>query len=266
MSVTSSIHRASEHICGRILAGDFPAGFVLSEAVLAKELGISRTPVGEALRELAAVGLVEQVPRYGTIVRRISRSELIELYELREALEPHAVALAVARIAPVDVDRLTGLCDRLAQFETKLAESRQGRLEGRDLREFLAADMAFHTVLIHAAGNRRIARIVRDSHVMAQLFGTQRLVHDRPIVSEVCRFHAQILAALRRGDAEAARAIAAEHIRASLAHTLESLDRQRPGNDLNALALPEDVQAQLKRIEAALGRPKRKISPTRKRA
>lgn len=252
------IHKAVEHIRERILCGELQPGFVLSESALARDLGISRTPVGEALRELAAVGLVEQMPRYGTIVRRVGRAEIIELYELREALEPHAVALAVGRIALADVVRLEKLCERIAEFETDMRRAKGSRLEGQALRDFLATDMAFHTVLIHAAGNRRIARIVRDSHVMTQLFGTQRLIHDKQIIAEVCRFHAQILAAIQRGDAKAAREAAAEHIRASLAHTLENLDRQRSGGDLSALALPEDVRAELHRIESALDRPKRK--------
>jgi DNA-binding GntR family transcriptional regulator len=260
MTTTQSGHiqKAVEHIRERILCGELQPGFVLSESALAKDLGISRTPVGEALRELAAVGLVEQVPRYGTIVRRVGRAEIIELYEVREALEPHAVALAVGRVALTDVARLGKLCERIAEFEAEMKRAKQERLEGQSLRDFLATDMAFHTVLIHAAGNRRIARIVRDSHVMTQLFGTQRLIHDRRIVGEVRRFHAQILAAVQRGDAEAARDAAAEHIRASLAHTLENLDRQRSGGDLSALALPEDVRAELHRIESVLDRPKRK--------
>ena len=116
--------------------------------------------------------------------------------------------------------------------------------------------MAFHTLLIHAAGNRRIAKLVRDSHVLTQLFGTQRLIHDRPIIAEACRFHAKILAAVKRGDAAAARALAAKHIRASLAHTLENLDRYRGAGNLDTL--PDNVRTELHRIEAALDQPKRK--------
>lgn len=257
MTRSGHIQKAVDHIRERILCGDLRPGFVLSESALAKDLGVSRTPVGEALRELAAVGLVEQVPRYGTIVRRVGRGEIVELYELREGLEPHAVALAVRRIAPEDIERLQKLCDRLEAFDAEMKKVSRERLEGQQLRDFLATDMAFHALLIHAAGNSRIARLVRDSHVMTQLFGTQRLVHDRGIISEVCRFHARILAAVRRGDAEAARAVAAEHIRASLAHTLENLDRYR-GGELGAQALPDDVREELSRIESALDHQKRK--------
>ncbi len=258
MTTTSSSHiqKAVDHIRERILRGDLQPGFVLSESALARDLGVSRTPVGEALRELAAIGLVEQVPRYGTVVRRIDRGEIVELYELREALEPYAVALAVKRIASEDVERLQQLCDRLEVFKTGMMEAGDATLEGQRLRDFLGTDMAFHALLIHAAGNRRIARLVRDSHVMTRLFGTQRLGHDRDITSAVCHFHERILTAVRRGDVETARSAAAEHIRTSLAHTLSNLDRYR-GGELGA-ALPDDVREELNRIESALDRPKRK--------
>jgi DNA-binding GntR family transcriptional regulator len=250
-----NVQRAYDHIRDRIIAGDFPPGAVVSEAALAKELGLSRTPVGEALRDLASVGLVEQVPRYGTIVRRISRPEIVELYELREGLEPHAVSLAVRRISPEDIERLQKLCDRLEDFLADLKGPGRETLDGPALREFLAADMAFHTLLIHAAGNRRIAKLVRDSQMMTELFGTQRHVHDRKIVAEACRFHTRILAAVHRGDADTARALAAQHIHTSLLHTLENLDRYRGSDDLAAVALPDDVREELNRIESGMARP-----------
>jgi DNA-binding GntR family transcriptional regulator len=254
-----TVQKAFDHIRDRIMTGEFPPGVVVSEASLAKELGMSRTPVGEALRELANVGFVEQVPRYGTIVRRITRQDIEDLYEVREALEPYAVALAVHRMLPEDVERLQKLCDRLDGFLANLKASNQDRLDVQSLREFLAADMAFHTLLIHAAGNRRIAKLVRDSHMMTELFGTQRLIHDQQIVAGVCQFHARILAAVRRGDAEAARALAAEHVRASLTHTLENLDRRRgQEDDLVATSLPKDVRDELSRIESELEHPRKK--------
>lgn len=259
MQSGTTVQKAFDHIRDRIIAGEYSPGAVLSEAALAKQIGVSRTPVGEALRELAGIGLVEQVPRYGTIVRAITRQEVVELYELREGLEPHAVALAAERINPANVERLKRLCQRIEGFLAELpATAKSARLEGQTLREFLAADMAFHTILIHAAGNRRIAKVVRDSHVMTELFGTRRLVHDRPIVAEVCRFHSEILAAVEEGDAARARHVAAEHIRTSLTHTLDCLDEHRSAGDLGAVALPEDVREELGRIESSLGQPKRK--------
>lgn len=252
MASITNAQKAYDHIRDRILAGDLPAGTVISEAALARELGVSRTPVGEALRELSGAGMVEQVPRYGTIVRSITRREIVELYELREALEAYAAGLAAQRATADDLDRMQKLCDRLESFLVEMRELGQENLESQSLREYLAADMAFHTLVIHAAGNRRIARQVRDSHVMTVLFGTRRLVHDQAIIAEVCQFHARILAALRAHDVQAARTLSAEHIRASLAHSLEHLDRQRPDGDLATLALPSEVREELRRIESGL--------------
>ena len=87
-------HQAYQHIQAEILAGRFAAGTLISETRIAEELGISRTPVGEAIRTLASEGWVEQQPRRGTIVRSFSRREIIELYELREALETFAAGKA----------------------------------------------------------------------------------------------------------------------------------------------------------------------------
>jgi DNA-binding GntR family transcriptional regulator len=254
MVLITNAQKAYDHIRDRILAGEFQPGMVISEAALARQLGVSRTPVGEALRELAAAGLVEQVPRYGTIVRSITRVEIVELYEFREALEAYAVGLAAQRKVPEDLERLEKLFARQQSFLDHLRESGEERLDIPALREYLAVDMAFHTLLIHAAGNERIARLVRDSHVLTVLFGTQRVVHNQALLAEVCACHGRILAAVRAGDADTARASAAEHIRLSLAHTLEHLDRQRPGTDLAALALPREVREELNHIEAELGR------------
>src|SRR6201995_3075492 len=79
--------QAYKHIHGKLLAGELPAGHVLSEHSLAREIGISRTPVREAIQRLEQEGVLEQIPRYGTVVRRPERRDLEELYQLREALE-----------------------------------------------------------------------------------------------------------------------------------------------------------------------------------
>jgi DNA-binding GntR family transcriptional regulator len=262
MGIPTTIQHAYEHIRERIVAGEFPPGSVISEAALAKDLGVSRTPVGEALRELANAGFVEQVPRYGTIVRAISRQEIVELYELREALEPYAVALAAERISPADVHRLEALRAEIEGALTKLRRSRKPSLEGPELREFLAADMAFHTLLIAAAGNRRINALVRDSHLMTELFGAQGRFHDERVVAEACDFHARILDAVREGNAKAARIAAAEHVRASLRYNLESFDRisHQPQAAVDDVRLPESVRALLNRPtpEPPISKPKRR--------
>src|SRR4051794_36794939 len=102
--------KAYRHIQRKLLSGERTAGDVLSERAVAKALGISRTPVREAFRDFEQEGLVDQVPRFGTRVKALGRADLVELYELREALEPYAVAQAAGRLSQADAATLQTLC------------------------------------------------------------------------------------------------------------------------------------------------------------
>ena len=81
----------------KIARGELPPGSAVSEIPLAQELGSSRTPVREALGQLVAEGLLEQTPNRGAVVVQLGRQDIIDLYELREALEVYAVGKAAAR-------------------------------------------------------------------------------------------------------------------------------------------------------------------------
>ena len=103
---------------------------MLSELAVAKELGISRTPVREAFRDFEQEGVLEQVPRFGTRVKALDRRDLVELYELREALEPYAVAQAAGRLSDADAHTLR---DALRRHEGRGGGTAQARpdLAGR---------------------------------------------------------------------------------------------------------------------------------------
>src|SRR5688572_13986858 len=90
--------QAYDHLRQKIVSGELPSGNLLSETSLARQLGIGRMPVREALRQLHTGGLVEQIPRYGTIVRSPEPAEIAELYEVREALESYAAAAAARAV------------------------------------------------------------------------------------------------------------------------------------------------------------------------
>ena len=115
--------QAYDHIQGEILAGRLSAGSQISEKKIADELGISRTPVGEAIRSLATEGWVEQLPRRGTVVRDFTRREVIELYELREALETFAAGKAAALITDATLTRMDRYCDEMRRLAEDLAAS-----------------------------------------------------------------------------------------------------------------------------------------------
>src|SRR5687768_296962 len=111
--------RASERTVGTlrelILHGEFVAGARLGEVELAERLGVSRTPVREALARLASEGLVEIVPNRGARVSSWTVGELEEVFDLRAALEPRLTALAVPHAGPADVDALDALAHRMVE-------------------------------------------------------------------------------------------------------------------------------------------------------
>ena len=162
------------YVHDRIANGSLAPGEVISETALAQELGCSRTPIGGALRRLAEDGLVEQVPRYGTIVRHISAEELKEHFELREALESFAVRKGAERITSRTLCDLRMLCEKIDQEISHVKSQGLSRLEGTSLRRFLAFDMAFHLLIISAAGNKKLFKVAQRTGSVAHVFQTRR--------------------------------------------------------------------------------------------
>jgi DNA-binding GntR family transcriptional regulator len=260
MSVDSLREQAYKHIHGKLVAGEMPAGRVVSEHSLARELGISRTPVREAIRRLVQEGILEQVPRYGTIVRSPQRRDLEELYQLREALEPYAVAQVAGRVSNADLEMLARLCDEIADVAALVKKAPRTVVDAALMRRLLSADLGFHMVLLRASGNLRLMKIIAESRVLTRIFGTPRQEHDLAIIEETHRFHSRILAAVKRGDAETARTLMAGHIRASMQEALEHYDRAQTDTRAIPLGLPDDLLADLDRIERGTPAPRNKTS------
>jgi DNA-binding GntR family transcriptional regulator len=250
MSSISLAQKAYEHLQEGVLSGRLRSGTVISEAGLAKELGISRTPVGEAIRQLVREGLVEQVPRYGTIVRSIDRQELIDLYEMREALESFAAAKAAERMTEPLLEKLKQYCDVMERIGTELREAGASELDEPSLRRFLAADMAFHMLIIEASGNRRMIEVVKNMRTVSRIFRMRRAPHRMDVVHKAYEYHSLILQALRAHDPESARRHMSDHIAAGKRETLTRLHpeaRERSGAVLGEL--PADMLKELEDIE-----------------
>jgi len=166
--------RAYRHIRRKLLDGSVPPGSRLSYGTIGKEIGVSATPVREAVGQLASEGFVELVPQLGAIVRELTREEAIELYELREALEAFAARRAAERIS----DRLLGELDRnLAASAAIVAKVRNSGKESADRKiahQFHSLDLAFHMTLIEASRNRRMLKVVGDSHILTRIFQADR--------------------------------------------------------------------------------------------
>ena len=226
-----------------------PAGSAVSEVSLAREIGASRTPVREAIGQLVAAGLLERMPGGGTVVTKPQRNDIIELYDLREALEVHAVGKAARQgVSPADLGLLHRLCDQIRILAEDLKRSSRERLTDFQMQQFVAADMGFHTLLVAAAGNKRLVKIVAESRLLVRIFSYRRESHDARLLTEIHRFHSEILDAVEKGDAARAMERSSEHIRVSLRERLETNDRWERQHELNRItALPALVLEELER-------------------
>ena len=140
--------RVYRHLRQQILEDQLPPGAELSEAALSRELAVSRGPIREAMGRLAAEGLVTVRPRRGAEVRSLTPQELIDAYQVREALEVMAVRLAVPRTTESDLTRLDELVNSMAEF------AREYRVA-----EFFAANVAFHELLCQLSGNTKLQEV-----------------------------------------------------------------------------------------------------------
>lgn len=216
--------RAYNSIQAKLLDGELRAGDVISESVLAEDIGISRTPVREAIGQLQIEGLLGKMPRVGTVVRLPDRGELQEIYDVREALESHAAAHA--QLGESD---FAAMDDFLAEMLSVADDMHARKLEFLDealLHRFFDSDLGFHLTIVRAYGNQRALRVVSESRVAQRIFEYDRVAHGARLVEAAIAAHSAILAALRAGDGEAARIAMGEHIRSSSRLAGQGYERQ----------------------------------------
>ncbi len=233
------------------MTGELAAGSAISEVIVAREIGVSRTPVREAIGQLVAEGLLERIPGRGTLVVRPERGDIIELYELREALEVYAVGKAARQgVRSSDLAMLRALCEEVRAIANNLRSSGRGRLNEPEMQQFLSADAKFHMLLLRAAGNRRIMRVVADTRVLTRIFSYRREGHDAALLDRIYQYHHDVLDAVEAGDAQWAMARLGEHIQASMRERLETFDRWEREAELDRIVpLPPAFLEQLDRIQ-----------------
>jgi len=202
---------AYQRLRGMILDNLLPPGAQRLEAELALELGMSRTPVREAMLRLQQDGLVQVLPRHGMRVTAISAAELRDIYDVLESLEPKAAELLARRRLPeAELAPLIAACDAM-----------EAALAIEDRSAWAAADEAFHRGLAELCGNRRLAAMAMQ--VWDQSHRARMLtLAMRPLPAHSTAEHRATLQAIRAGDAEEARESYRRH-------------RQRGGAELIAL-------------------------------
>lgn len=195
-----------------ILDGILEPGTRLQEVELATQLGVSRTPVREALRTLSSHGLVEILPNRGARVARWSVADLEEIYELRIMLESRGAGRAAERISSEDNDRLTELCEQM-----EACARRGGR---HDLHTLSELNSRFHRIIMDAADSPRLATMLA-SVVQVPLVMRTFARYTPEALDRSMGHHRELTAALRAGAPDWAASVMRSHIIAARAVLLD---------------------------------------------
>ena len=190
---------ATELIRAAILDGRLPPGQRLKEEELARELGISRTPVREALLILQTEGLVDAAPNRGAVVRSHAAGDLEDLYQLRALLEGYATRRAAVNITESALESLAASCDRFDE------------LMDSDVQDLVKENLFFHNVILDAARSPRVAELTRKVIELPLVYRSYiwYSVDQRRISAH---YHRQITRALEARDGERAELVMKEHV------------------------------------------------------
>lgn len=226
--VLSIREKAYLYIQELITNGSLMAGSSISELLLAKNLGSSRTPVREAMNQLAAEGLLTQSPGGGMVVAQLTRDDIIELYEMREALEVYAAGKISRRpLRSTDKLRLQQLVDEVEKLEKEIAKSKKPALDAAQMERFIACDLGFHALLMSLANNSRLQKLMHETRLLISIFAIHRGGHDAVTLKSIGQYHQRILDAVDRQDGPAAMVALAEHIQTSKRERLDEFDEWR---------------------------------------
>ncbi|MBW2094335.1 MAG: GntR family transcriptional regulator [Deltaproteobacteria bacterium] len=212
---------AYEALRDSILTGQLIPGEVYNEMALAKELGISRTPVREALLELSSQGLVIYLPRKGVMVKHYTRRDVEEIFELRKAIELAALEKVAKASPPYDLSKL----------EKTLEEQRKA-WKRNDSDAYIHFDRVFHLAFCEMIGNRRFFRILENIRDLIHLMATQALDREGRW-EEVINEHGKVILAVQEGNGDLAKEAMDYHLERSKEAVLEQINPEREGGPLS---------------------------------
>lgn len=183
-----------------ILRGELKPGERLMEIQLANKLGVSRTPIREAIRKLELEGLVLMIPRKGAEVAEITEKSLRDVLEVRKALEELTVELSCDRITTEGLEELKKAAK---EFESTLATG--------DITEIAEADVRFHDVIYQATGNPRLIQLLYNLSEQMYRYRVEYL-KQKEVYATLLKEHDEIIRCIEKQDKVAAGEAIAEHI------------------------------------------------------
>ena len=200
MTSVTTVDKLANAMAEAILSGEFAPGYRLDEQLLAQRYEVSRTPVREALRQLATTGLIEIRPRRGAIVTRVTPEQLEELFVAMGELEATCARLAAMSMSPTERRRLQALHDRMGTVERQ-----------QDAKAFADDNHLLHTMIYAGAHNSVIEELaVALRRRLAPFRRAQFQLEGRPPRSFA--EHNEVVSAIIRGDANAAHAAMLHHV------------------------------------------------------
>lgn len=182
-----------------IINGELPPGQKLTEPELAERLGISRTPIREAFRQLESEGFLTVIPRRGAVVSTITAKEIHDFYELKSLLEGYAARVTAEKITPKDIEKLKRLNDQL-----------KGLAEKGHVEAFFKKNEEFHNCFLQLCGNDKLIEI-RDNMVNRFLGFRMATLSMPGRLMESVKQHRSIIKAFQRKDGRLAEAVVVEH-------------------------------------------------------
>jgi DNA-binding GntR family transcriptional regulator len=195
----------------QIISGALAPGTKITEQEIASRLGVSRTPIREAIKALARDDLIEMLPRRAMYVRKLSPEDVAEIYEVRSVLEALAAKLATARFPQPEIARLR------AQAESCVQDLDKGHMD-----TFLQLDAKLHSLILEYSGNKRLQKLLGSLNDLIHYLraqGARQPARARQALTE----HGRILDALESRDPERAEAAMREHVRITISRTLEDI-------------------------------------------
>jgi len=206
----------------RIIKGGLSQDGKLFEAKIAKRLGVSRTPVREAIKELAAEGLVKMTPNQGVVVINVSIEDLQEVLQIRRALEGLATSMAAEKIHPEEIAKLEGIIQKMRMIVSK---------PNPDVVAYSELNAQLHNLILKVCGNKQLMKICNNLSSSDHRFRIRSLRNNPERLKYSLQEHQSIVDVLKEKDSKQAERLSKKHINNVLKNILENESKEKEEED-----------------------------------